>query len=72
RIKMPKIDFACVPSLSREVIEKLDRLKPLTLGDALRISGITPAAVLNIYNFIKKGKYSSKSSHQKVGPQGAP
>ncbi|MCM8774295.1 MAG: tRNA uridine-5-carboxymethylaminomethyl(34) synthesis enzyme MnmG [Candidatus Omnitrophica bacterium] len=55
RIKIPqKLDFSKVPSLSKEVVEKLNKFRPLTLGEAIRISGITPAAILNIYNFIKK------------------
>ena len=54
KIKIPRIDFSKVPSLSREVIEKLKKFKPVTLGEALRISGMTPAAILNIYTFIKK------------------
>ncbi|MFA5336796.1 MAG: tRNA uridine-5-carboxymethylaminomethyl(34) synthesis enzyme MnmG [Candidatus Omnitrophota bacterium] len=54
RIKMPKIDFSKIPSLSKEVVEKLNKFRPDTLGEALRISGITPAAILTVYNFIKR------------------
>ena len=56
RIKMPKVDFSRIPSLSKEVIEKLRKFKPDTLAEALSISGVTPAAILNIYNYIKKEK----------------
>jgi tRNA uridine 5-carboxymethylaminomethyl modification enzyme len=43
--------FRDLPGLSREVVEKLERVRPLTLGQAGRIPGITPAAlsVLNVY-----------------------
>jgi len=34
-----------IPSLTREVKEKLSRIKPMTLGQATRISGVTPAAI---------------------------
>ncbi len=34
-----------VPGLSREVVEKCERRRPLTLGEASRIPGVTPAAV---------------------------
>jgi tRNA uridine 5-carboxymethylaminomethyl modification enzyme len=44
-------DYRRVSGLSREVVEKLTRVKPLTLGQASRIPGITPAAVslVNVY-----------------------
>jgi tRNA uridine 5-carboxymethylaminomethyl modification enzyme len=43
--------YADIPGLSREVCEKLARVKPDTLGQAGRIPGITPAAVavLDVY-----------------------
>jgi tRNA uridine 5-carboxymethylaminomethyl modification enzyme len=44
-------EFAEIPGLSREIREKLDRVRPATLGQAARIPGVTPAAiaVLDIY-----------------------
>ena len=39
------IDYAKVPGLSNEVVEKLQHHRPTTLGQALRISGVTPAAI---------------------------
>ncbi len=56
KIKIPNIDFSRIPSLSKEVVEKMNKFKPKNLGEALRISGITPAAILTIYNFIKKSR----------------
>jgi tRNA uridine 5-carboxymethylaminomethyl modification enzyme len=43
--------FGGIPGLSREVCEKLERVRPGTLGQAARIPGITPAAVaiLDVY-----------------------
>lgn len=43
--------FAGIPGLSREVVEKMERVRPATLGQAGRIPGITPAAIsiLNVY-----------------------
>jgi tRNA uridine 5-carboxymethylaminomethyl modification enzyme len=43
--------YTDIPGLSREVCEKLERVKPDTLGQAGRIPGVTPAAVavLDIY-----------------------
>ncbi|KMP11327.1 tRNA uridine 5-carboxymethylaminomethyl modification protein [Candidatus Nitromaritima sp. SCGC AAA799-A02] len=34
-----------IPGLSREVVQKLEAIRPVTLGQASRISGVTPAAV---------------------------
>lgn len=41
----PNFDFQSIPSLSSEVREKFSRIKPHSLGQASRISGITPAAI---------------------------
>lgn len=44
---IPKtIDYSSINGLSKEVTEKLKRLNPSTLGQASRISGVTPAAVM--------------------------
>jgi tRNA uridine 5-carboxymethylaminomethyl modification enzyme len=47
----PAFGFAGIPGLSREIQEKLNRVRPVTLGQAARIPGVTPAAVaiLDIY-----------------------
>ncbi|HET7212296.1 MAG TPA: tRNA uridine-5-carboxymethylaminomethyl(34) synthesis enzyme MnmG [Terriglobia bacterium] len=44
-------DYGSISGLSREVVEKFNRIRPLTLGQALRIPGVTPAAVslVNVY-----------------------
>lgn len=46
-------DYRKVSGLSREVVEKLVRVRPLTLGQASRIPGITPAAVSLVNCFIE-------------------
>jgi tRNA uridine 5-carboxymethylaminomethyl modification enzyme len=47
----PEFGFAEIPGLSREIREKLERVRPATLGQAARIPGVTPAAiaVLDVY-----------------------
>ena len=44
-------EYLGVPGLSREMVEKLTRVRPRTLGQAARIPGVTPAAVsiINVY-----------------------
>ena len=44
-------DFSRIPGLSTEIRQKLDRVRPETLGQAGRIPGVTPAAVavLDVY-----------------------
>ena len=37
--------FAAIPGLSREMVERLERVRPATLAAAGRIPGITPAAL---------------------------
>lgn len=45
-LEIPReMDFAGVAGLSSEVVQKLSRVKPSTIGQAARIPGITPAAV---------------------------
>jgi tRNA uridine 5-carboxymethylaminomethyl modification enzyme len=46
-------DYACISGLSREVCEKLTRIKPRSLGQAARIPGITPAAISLLSFYIK-------------------
>jgi tRNA uridine 5-carboxymethylaminomethyl modification enzyme len=46
--------FARVPGLSREVVQRLSQVRPETLGQASRISGVTPAAVAVLGSFLGK------------------
>jgi tRNA uridine 5-carboxymethylaminomethyl modification enzyme len=50
----PDLDYLSIPSLSREIKEKLSEFKPLNLGQASRISGVTPAAVSMLMVYLKK------------------
>ncbi len=45
------LEFQQIPGISREVGERLTRVRPATLGQAARIPGVTPAAVaiLDVY-----------------------
>ena len=63
-LKIPKnIDYKKIPNLTSEALEKLNYIKPKNLGEIIRISGVTPAAVINILRFVNKKKtnYSKKN-----------
>ena len=51
------INYENLSGLSNEVKSKLVSIKPKTLGQAIRIDGITPAAVIILLSHIKKLKY---------------
>lgn len=48
------LDYECISGLSREIKEKLTRFKPINLGQASRISGVTPVAVSILMIYLKK------------------
>ena len=48
------IDYGKIGGLSREMIFKLSEVRPLTIGEASRIPGVTPAAITALLGFIKK------------------
>jgi tRNA uridine 5-carboxymethylaminomethyl modification enzyme len=48
------VDYTKVPGLSREIKEKLDKFKPLNLGQASRISGVTPAAISILMVYLRR------------------
>jgi tRNA uridine 5-carboxymethylaminomethyl modification enzyme len=48
------LKFCEMNGLSREVQEKLEEVRPVTLGQALRISGVTPAAIAVLMIHLKK------------------
>ena len=47
--------------LSNEIKSKLKLIKPKTLGQALRIDGVTPAAAIILLAFIKKSRYKASA-----------
>ncbi|WP_029417524.1 tRNA uridine-5-carboxymethylaminomethyl(34) synthesis enzyme MnmG [Brevundimonas bacteroides] len=48
------LDYAAIGSLSNEVREKLDRVRPRTLGQAARIEGVTPGALTALLAHVKR------------------
>jgi tRNA uridine 5-carboxymethylaminomethyl modification enzyme len=47
------LDYGAVVGLSNEVRQKLERIRPATLGQAARIEGMTPAALTLILAHVK-------------------
>jgi tRNA uridine 5-carboxymethylaminomethyl modification enzyme len=53
-VRLPReVDYRAVHGLSTEVKEKLARVMPLTLGQASRISGVTPASIMALQVHLK-------------------
>ena len=48
------IDYSKIGGLSREMVQKLTKVKPITIGEASRIPGVTPAAIMAILGYIEK------------------
>ncbi|CAK6970973.1 protein MTO1 homolog%2C mitochondrial [Scomber scombrus] len=61
------IDYFSLPvSLSQEVREILDRVRPSTLGAATRLQGMTPAAIVHLLNYVRhSGQKDRTHSNQK-------
>ena len=58
-VKLPAdIDYDLIPSISTEVREKLKKIKPLSLGHAGRIQGVTPAAIAVIQIYLRKNRHA--------------
>ncbi len=56
-LKIPeKLDYAEIGGLSNEVRQKLEIVRPETLGAASRIPGVTPAAVIALLRHVKRRK----------------
>jgi tRNA uridine 5-carboxymethylaminomethyl modification enzyme len=49
------LDYATVPSLRKEARQKLEKIRPTTLGQASRISGVSPADVSLLIVWMKRG-----------------
>ena len=56
-LRLPaELDYGAVGGLSNEVREKLARVRPLTLGQAARIEGVTPGSLTALLAHVRRGK----------------
>jgi tRNA uridine 5-carboxymethylaminomethyl modification enzyme len=54
-VRIPEaLDFATIPGLSNEMVERLSSARPTTLGAAERVRGITPAALATILVYARR------------------
>jgi len=57
KIRIPSdLDYNRIPGLSSEIKEKLSRFNPINLGQASRISGVTPVAITILIVYLKNIK----------------
>jgi tRNA uridine 5-carboxymethylaminomethyl modification enzyme len=56
----PDFPFERVPGLSREIVHRLSQVRPDTLGHALRVPGVTPAAIAVLGAFV--GRFARDTS----------
>ena len=61
------VDYAAIGTLSKEAREKLSTIRPLSLGQAGRIPGVSPADVTALLLWLELRKRQSSSSPQRVG-----
>lgn len=55
----PEFSYDRVPGLSKEVVQRLSQVRPDTLGHALRIPGVTPAAVAVLSSYVSRFRTAS-------------
>ena len=58
----PEFDYSIVSGLRREAIQKLNLYKPLSIGQASRISGVSPADISVLLVFLEQYRHSHKNS----------
>lgn len=57
KMRIPaKLDFKNVPGLSREAVERLQKASPATLGEARKLSGMTPASTVTLAQYLELRK----------------
>ena len=58
-------DYGSVPSLRSEARQKLSRIRPVTLGQASRISGVSPADISILMVWLKRGNGEARPEEQR-------
>ena len=55
------INYDLLSGLSNEIKSKLKNIKPKTLGQASRIDGVTPAAVIIILSYLRRSNFKKRA-----------
>jgi tRNA uridine 5-carboxymethylaminomethyl modification enzyme len=63
-------DYMGLGSLSIEVRQKLNQARPATLGQASRVSGVTPAAISVLMVYLKRGELGMRMERAKTAATG--
>ncbi len=63
-----ELDYMTIPALSMEVRQKLQKHRPETLGQASRISGVTPAAISLLLVHLRRARFGGEA--EKAGAMG--
>jgi len=61
----PNFDYYAITGLSNETKDKLSKIKPISLGQASRISGIRPADISILMVWLKQGRWREESNEEK-------
>ncbi len=63
----PDFDYSTVNSLRREAVQKLNQLKPVSIGQASRISGVSPADISVLLVHLERMRRGGRDSEESSG-----
>jgi len=64
KLRIPTdFDFKKLPGLTNEAVEKLSHIRPATLGQAARISGVTPASISLLAIYLTRNSMTKKTKN---------
>lgn len=64
----PDIDYALIANLSAEASQKLGEIRPVSLGQASRISGVSPADIAVLLVYLEKKRRTERKGEAKTAP----
>jgi len=64
RLLPPELDYSAMEGLRLEARQKLDRIRPMNLGQASRVSGVSPADVAVLIMYLKHAQDKRRANHE--------